>query len=333
MRKYTFSSFDEFHMELENQIQLAVEKKKNNIVVDLLKRSTGFVPTADQANLLRERLQAAPDPGGIEFAVSLSARLKRNPNRVTSALAEVKTRSYADRTRFQPGTINTWQEIRDWLNSLSFTNSQGQLDIETARAAFILLLQFREKDYGNRSFLHLLDRMTGLNKVSDGKSGVLPSVIGEVLQRRVPNKPQLKLVLRCGEALQAELQEALDSRRQYALRLQSLEEERSRLQASLSEVTADRDESAREVEKLTKDVEQLRADLKAEQSKAADTEKHWSVILEQRLAGLAADLKTKLRHETQEIELCLDRTTPNAEMALQRVRRIEQILQEVKQGE
>jgi hypothetical protein len=105
------------------------------------------------------------------------------------------------------------------------------------------------------------------------------------------------------------------------------------LKASLTEMAMDRDHRVRMIDEMTRTIEQLRAEIAGERSKVLETEKHWRVILNQQLAGLAADLKSKLRHETQEIELCLNRSTPNTEMALQRIRRIEQILQEVKQGE
>jgi hypothetical protein len=60
------------------------------------------------------------------------------------------------------------------------------------------------------------------------------------------------------------------------------------------------------------------------------TEEHWSVVSKQQLAGVVSKLRNEIEHETKEIILSLDRGTPNTDMALQRSRRIEKILEKSK---
>ena len=58
----------------------------------------------------------------------------------------------------------------------------------------------------------------------------------------------------------------------------------------------------------------------------AALDKHWEVVLQQKLTGLAARLCRRLEHEISEIQLCLTGERPNLQMALDRLSRVADII-------
>jgi hypothetical protein len=331
-----FDSFELFRRELESSLQLALEKRKPAILLSLLKQTTGFVPSDEQVSAILDQLRALPQSDMIYFSVFTSARVAGNPSRFIGAVADRIGRDYASLVKFKPDAQpKTWPDVRDWINALPLGSKKPDEragSVALVRAAFATLLQFQTREFFNPALLLLVERFVASKRRPRSSPVPLGATVTQLLGKPAPNAARLKLLLQCGNAFQDELSDAFEVRRQGALRAEALERQLSGCQDQLADAAATLNEHANQTTLLKSKLEQTETQLTSERQKVANTEKHWEVQLDQKLAGLSSKISVQLSHEIQEIELCLNRNSPNTEMALQRLRRIGQILSSLTEG-
>jgi len=140
-------------------------------------------------------------------------------------------------------------------------------------------------------------------------------------------KNRLELILSGTSSVEAQFQEMLS--REVSLErqirsqqgsIEELEEKVKSLHETLVEARSDGDRKASRITELEQSITEAtqRHDL---------LDRHWRGVSEQQLAIQSGSFREKIHHELQEAMLALDRQQPNVEMALQRLRRIREILE------
>jgi len=323
-----YNSFDDFWPEFLAASNLAKEKKASGPVIKLLNRQSGFVPNEDQVRKLYQCIRELPNPESLEFSLLLTARTRRMPSRVVAALADHVFLSYKEVSAFPDIEAATWVDVREWIVArLSVAISEKQDVLAIGRAMFSSLLRLRDRDFYTNSLLLLSAQIEGKQRKRDSEQNEIEAVLGELLTRHKLNRKQLALIGRASRAMRNAVDSATDQRRQAMARADALQQDIAKLQAELKEKKTEIDECCKMITTLKNGLSAAQEDLANAQGRVAGTEEHWSVIAKQQLAGAVSKLQDEIGHETREIVLCLDRATPNGDMALQRARRIEKILE------
>jgi hypothetical protein len=324
-----YNGFDEFWPDFLAAISLAKSNKTTGAITKLLNRQAGFVPNEAQAKQVYQCIRELPNSDALQFALFVLARTKPLPSRVVSALGDQIWSDYKHVAAFPDIEQPTWVDVREWISGrISKAIAERQDVLRVGRSMFAFLLRMRERDFYPNALLLLADQIGG-NKRKKGESAQneIEVIVAELLARPKLNRKQVALIGRSGRTMRDVLEAAIAQRRQDTARLESHQQEMVRLQAQLKEKGIEVDERTEALTALRAQLSAAQEDVAAAQGRVAGTEEHWSVISKQQLAGTVSKLRGEIEHETKEIVLCLDRAAPNTDMALQRARRIEKILQ------
>lgn len=98
---------------------------------------------------------------------------------------------------------------------------------------------------------------------------------------------------------------------------EQLEQQKLSLDTKLQEALARANE-------LNRQVDELKKQLSLERLRSEETEAHLIKTSKQQLAHLRHTISEQMRHDLQEARLCLDRESPNTDMALNRIRNMEE---------
>jgi len=117
------------------------------------------------------------------------------------------------------------------------------------------------------------------------------------------------------------------------LNLDTVERDLLREKGRSSELQKQLDETHKDLQGYLEDISRLKKEI-GEKDKALDEEKnrfnsleeHWRRKVERELNGQAYDFKRFFEHEVREARLCLNRESPNIEMALSRIKNMEERL-------
>ena len=312
-------------------MNLAHDKKTFAPVGKLLRRQAGFIPNSDQVRQVHQQLMELPDAGSLEFAIYVTARTVRLPSRIVTGLSDEIWKKYRDVSQFPDIEYLTWPDVRNWLVDRFSKADRDQKSSSTfARSMLGSLLRLRDRDFYASSLLLLADQLAGASrKMVDPETNQIEVLLTELLSRPKLNRKAAAILSRCGKAMRTGMDVALDQQRQATARAESLKRE---VEVRQSECDV-KDEQLREQSTV---IDSLKAELISANDKIsvardqlAGTEEHWNVILKQKLSGLIAKLRSDIGHETREIVLCLDRSSPNSAMALERARQIDTILERV----
>src|ERR1700739_2254126 len=138
---------------------------------------------------------------------------------------------------------------------------------------------------------------------------------------------RLQLMMAGANSLEGQFQEMLSREatleRQIHTKQSSindLEDKLTVLEASLAEAHNDSAQKANKISELENSIEDA-------SDRYALLDQHWRGVSEQQLAKQSGSFREKVQHELQEALLALDGAQPNIEMALQRLRRIREIVE------
>jgi predicted RNase H-like nuclease (RuvC/YqgF family) len=98
------------------------------------------------------------------------------------------------------------------------------------------------------------------------------------------------------------------------------------LNRRLAEIGSDLDSAHAEGEKKTARIAELERSLAEAEERYQLLDRHWRGVSEQELTKQSGSFREKVSQELVEALLALDRETPNLEIALRRLRRIQEIL-------
>jgi hypothetical protein len=141
------------------------------------------------------------------------------------------------------------------------------------------------------------------------RSGRLESILAGV----TAVDSQFRQMLNREFDLERQLREQQDSVAGLRTRVLSIEKD-------LAEARSDEEKKAARIAELEHSAEQA-----AERYSLLD--RHWRGVSDQQLAKQSGSFREKVRHEVQEALLAVDRDDPNVGMAIERLRRIEEILE------
>ena len=138
---------------------------------------------------------------------------------------------------------------------------------------------------------------------------------------------RLQLIMAGANSLEGQFQEMLSREASIERQLQTkqssiddLEDKITVLEGRLAEAHNDATQKATKIAELEKSIQDA-------SDRYALLDQHWRGVSDQQLAKQSGSFREKVQHELQEALLALDREQPNIEMALQRVRRIREILE------
>ena len=329
--KSSYDSFDEFWPDFTAAMKVAIDKKKPAVVGALLRRQSGFIPNKDQVQRVYEQLLLLPHSGSFQFAMFLTARTGRSPSRMLTGLGDELWTQYLKIADFPDTEHPTWIDVRDWiLARVSRARSAKHELIAVGRSMFAMLMRVRDRDFYTNALVLLTHELAGGNrKKMEAERNEIEGVVSELLLKRTPNRKDLELLSRCGKAMHSEMQVVQEQRRQAVGHAEALHIEITNLKTELESKDEQLKECAALIESLRGDLKSATEKLSLAQEQIVATDQHWNVVLRQKLSGLLAKLRSDIQHETQEITLCLDRSSPNTTMALDRVRQIDKIIDQV----
>ncbi len=84
-----------------------------------------------------------------------------------------------------------------------------------------------------------------------------------------------------------------------------------------------------EIATLRSELEKAHACNSAEQKRSRALEEYWKETSDKQRNEIVFKVRSRLEHEVNEIRLCLDRSSPNVAMAMDRVKKIEEFLASV----
>lgn len=138
---------------------------------------------------------------------------------------------------------------------------------------------------------------------------------------------KLELILSGVSAVDAQFRQTLNRElnleRQIRLQHDSIEV----LHKQVAGLEGDLAETRTETEKKAARIAELEESIAEAAERYNLLDRHWRGVSEQQLAKQSGNFREKVRHELQEALLSLDREGPNVEMALERLRRIEEIVE------
>lgn len=324
-----YNSFDDFWSSLLAAAEVAKQKKTAAPILKLLNRQAGFVPNEAQVKQMHQAIHELPHSDALQFSIFVLAKTRRLPSRVMSALADHIWIGYKEISEFPDIDHPTWVDVREWLTSrLSRVFSEKQDSFAVARSIFASLIPMRERDFYVNAlllFADILGERTNSKRLSEQNE--LEGVLAELLRKPKVSRGNVALVGRSGRVMREAVDAALDQRRQATAKSDLLQQEITRLHIELQHKTAEVKEQNEALAALKSRLAAAEKELEAAHGRVVGTEEHWNVVSKQQLAGVLSRLRGEIEHETKEILFSLDRTKPNTEMAIQRVRRIEKILQ------
>jgi hypothetical protein len=327
-----YNSFDEFWPEFVERMRLDHEKKTSGAIIKLLHRQAGFIPTEGQVNQIYLQLRELPNSNVLDFSIFVAAQTRKLPSRIVTAVAERVWMKYHSVAEFPDTDHPTWVDVRDWMSARFARAFAEKQDLAyVARAIFANLLRLRERDFYASSLLLFAAQIGGrTRRKSDSGENEIETALAELLSKKQPSRKQAVLIARSVQSMRDTVDMAVDQRRQAMSKVESLQQEIFKLQSEIREKKDQLKEQSESIETLRTQLSVAQDELRTAQGQVTGTEEHWSVVSKQQLAGVVSKLRNEIEHETKEIILSLDRGTPNTDMALQRSRRIEKILEKSK---
>jgi hypothetical protein len=162
-----------------------------------------------------------------------------------------------------------------------------------------------KKKSAEQSFVHGIVQALGSPKIGAGKLSLALSGVQAV-------EAQFRDMLSRESGLQRQIRTQQDEINDYDKRVTKLDED-------LGQVREESSQRNTRIAELTKS-------LADGQEKYQLLDNHWRAVSEQELAKQSGSFREKVSQELREALLALDRNDPNLEMALRRLRRIEDIL-------
>jgi hypothetical protein len=325
-----YNTFEDFWPDFIVAMNVAREKKTPGPVSRLLTRQAGFVPSEDQVKRVYQQITELPNSDALEFSFFVRARAKRPASRIVTGLADLLWIKYRNIAGFPDIEHPTWVDIQEWIPTRVSRAISDKHDLmPVGRAIFASLLRYRDRDFYTGALLLFADQLAGATrKQSEPRQNEIETLLAELLVKPKLNRKQAAAIRLSGRAMQDEMQAAIDQRRQAVVRTEFLEREIENQKSVLQSKDQQLRDHAAAVESLKEGLAAANKELSATQGRVTGTEEHWAVVLKQKLSGLVAKLKSDIQHETQEIVLCLDRSSPNIAMALERARQIDKILEQ-----
>jgi hypothetical protein len=201
-----------------------------------------------------------------------------------------------------------------WLRR-AFVCILGEGDPENIREYLYILLdeyhlqvlrKGRTKESVDRDFITLVAS-------SLGKTGQMKTSVKQFAMTARPARSMVREAVIIAERCRAEVLEARQDLREQ-------EEGCDQLKIDLEKANA-------QIGDLKRENQEKEAKLRSETDRCKAVEIHWRETLRSETARLSSRVRERLSHEVNETELCLGRENPNVSMALDRIRRIREYLE------
>lgn len=330
----TKPSFDTFLADLTDMIRSESKKDELTAIMRLMKRGYEGDVQPDQADKVFDLVKHydSADRLAVQLATALpqrpSAIARTIRNRLRSWMKELVGYPVAT-----PGEDRLF-ELADWINEGdSAQKSEGSLRYppEWVRMALACLTTESELTLRGVAAHRLLKAFAGEGKPDSTRTfqtdcqGFLKEA-GKLISAKTISVGKVAASLQFGHPLEAlsrqdrdALSQALLETENAADKLRKLGEEKQRLQEQLEDAQS-------RVEATQRELDETRTELENQHERLMELEQHWETASEQRLSQLRHQVTSNLGHDLQEARLALDRETPNVEMGLKRIRKVEEMI-------
>lgn len=331
-------SFDEFIGRIDSVIAETPSKKQVSKAYGLLKQGFNNTLKDEHIESICNRFFIWNQFPLVAFKITLAVscgprqtelikRLSREIRKKSGRLAEFP---FENLPLFTNITDTERKNIlKDWV--LSKLDKSEDV-FEWARHALICMLN-EELTEGDYEIIRLIAKSICTKKEHRKKTGnkfakYVLEICSPFADRKVKVSKLVKLfdLTSLFESRNVELERRL---KELKIELEDLDEKNKSDQEQLAS-TLDELRFAKEETKSLKQELDLRSELlRIEAEKLGSSEKHWKHELERQLAGITFSIKKKISHEVNEAKLALDCDRPDLEMALSRLRKIEDELGKV----
>lgn len=330
--------FDEFLEELRRAITSKSSKDKLPPVMKILKAGYNAKPLSHDIDAIFSLLKDWPGSNRLAIQLSVQTRKKRQPelirflrNRLLSysrdhvvyPVADERTTSYELRRE----TLLGWIERNGNPSAAHDKPTVALLDLEWTRWAIVCLME--EPLLVRTEWLYaILDAFGTTSKEGDAEvegSGFLLE-IGNLfgsekltIQKVVAGRKLASAARDSDRIARRELAGARSTIEDQDSRIVGLTEHNESLDGSLS--------AARErIAELEGSLTAKARDVEQEKEERAKDQRHWDAQSERSLVRLANEISDRLAHEIKEARLCLGDESPNIRMAMDRLKRMEKFL-------
>lgn len=321
-------SFEMFVHMLSETLSGGSTKNQLSAVLRLLKRGFDGEVRPEQANKVFDLIKGCS--WADRLSVQLTAAHPQKPSGIARAVLNRLRSCFSELTGYPPeqGDKDRLLDLTDWIVAGSQKQNQPEttrFPAEWIRMAFTCLASERDTFVRCRAVYHLLSTIarTGKRDRSGPFSPDSQNFVHEAAQlvsakAISPRKVAAALQFAHPMEERARQQEAAarDARNaslEATQKARTLAEENTQLRQQLQTALAHTNE-------LRQQSERLAVQVSTEQERTRELEKFWEKRSEQELARQRHQISTALAHDLQEACLALDRETPNAAMALNRVR-------------
>lgn len=217
--------------------------------------------------------------------------------------------------------------IEDWISERAPRGSQAERDVWFRRFVVCVLHESEPKTMLTGIVAASRIWMSSRPQKTSSEEAIFARSIAVALSSPAIGFVKLELVLAGVAAVDVQFRQMLNRElgleRQIREQQDSIDAFRKRVSSLEGDVATAREDAADKALRI-RDLEQSLAE-SAERYELLD--RHWRGVSEQQLAKQSGGFREKVSHEVEEALLALDREDPNKDMALERMRRIKEILQ------
>jgi len=292
----------------------------------------GFVGEVNCTHVTQVTEILGTHAGNIErLAVSLAVqeRFGKLRNLARRVLSEVRG-SFENAIQYDPQEFRGYRApyaVESWIGDHSPKGSQSERDSWFRQFVVCLLNEVEPKTLvvGLVSASRLWMSSTSRKAISDEAQfvrGIAAALGGSTI-----GSNRLDLILAGAAAMDGQFRQMLNREFSLERKVRADEESIEGLRRKILSLEADVARARTDAEEKAARIEEVQQSLAEAGERYELLDRHWSCVSEQQLAKQSGSFRGKVGHEVDEAILCLDREDPNMEMALDRVRRIKEILE------
>jgi hypothetical protein len=270
--------------------------------------------------------------GAVErLALSLAVQERFGKSRLLArrVLSEIRA-SFESAIQFDQLEFRGYRAphaIERWIGDHSPKGSQSERDIWFRRFAVCLLNEVEPKTLlvglvaASRVWMSSKPQKA-LSEEAQFVRGIAAALGGPTI-----GSNRLDLILAGVAAIDVQFRQMLNREFSLERQIRANEESIDGLRRNVSSLEAEVARSRTDSEEKAARIEELQQSLAEAAERYELLDRHWRGVSEQQLAKQSGSFRGKISHEVEEAILSLDREDPNTDMALDRVRRIREILE------
>jgi hypothetical protein len=292
----------------------------------------GFVGEVNSTHVSQVMEILGSHAGAVErLALSLAVQERFGKSRPLArrVLSEVRA-SFEGAIQYDPHEFRGYRAphaVERWIGDHAPKGSQSERDIWFRQFVVCLLNEVEPKTLlvglvaASRVWISSKPQKT-LSDEAQFVRGIAAALGGPTI-----GSNRLDLILAGVAAMDVQFRQMLNREFSLERQIRADEESIDGLRRKVLSLEADVARSRTDAEEKAARIEELQQSLAEAGERYELLDRHWRGVSEQQLAKQSGSFRGKVSHEVEEAILSLDREDPNTDMALDRVRRIKEILE------